>query len=104
MSEEYSELWVKINCHYNKEQANEIRNVWQSLLAKYEKCGIQDDKIGEMFHKDVVSFGIGAKSSEYNEPYYEAQYQMFGEFVWEIQKILVEWELDIHIQKTGASG
>ncbi len=104
MSEEYSELWVTIKCSYNKEQKTKISTAWESLLEKYEKYRIQDDEIGEMFQKDGIYFGIGAKDSKTDEPDYEAQYQMFGEFVWEIQDILMEWELDIHIQKTGASG
>jgi hypothetical protein len=103
MVEGYSELLVKFNCEYDKEQETEIRNAWQSLLEKYKKCGIQDDEIGEMFQEDGIHFGIGAKGSKSDEPEYEARYQMFGEFVRAIQEILADWELDIHIQKTGAS-
>ncbi len=102
MVEEYSELLVKFICNYSKEQETEIRKAWQSLLEKYEKCGIQDDEIGEMFQEDGIHFGIGAKDSKSDEPEYETRYQMFGEFVRAIQEILADWELDIHIQKTGA--
>lgn len=97
-------MWVKINCSYNKEQETDIRKAWQLLLEKYEKFGIQDDKLGKMFQEDGIRFGIGAKDSMNDGPNYEAQYQMFGEFVLAIQEIIVDWVLDIHIQKTGASG
>ncbi len=103
MVEEYSELLVKFNCDYNKEQETKIREAWQSLLEKYEKCGIRDDEIKEMLKEDGIHFGIGAKDRKSDEPVYEARYQMFGEFVRAIQEILADWELDIHIQKTGAS-
>ncbi len=102
MVEGYSELLVKFNCEYDKEQETEIRNAWQSLLEKYKKCSIQDDEIAEMLQEDGIHFGIGAKDSKSDEPEYEARYQMFGEFVRAIQEILSDWELDIRIQKTGA--
>jgi len=104
MPEEYSELWVKINCRYGTQHKTEIRNAWQSLLSKYEEHRIQDDTQGEMFQRDGINFGIGANASESDEPDYEAQYKMFGEFVRAIQEILVNWEFDMHIQKTGMSG
>lgn len=104
MSEEYSELWVYIKCSHNTKEETEIQEAWESLLEKYKKYRIQDDTQGEMFQEDGIYFGIGAKDSKTDEPDYEAQYQMFGEFVLAIQEILIDWELDMHIQKTGASG
>ncbi len=104
MSEVYSELWVKINCQYDAEQETKIRRAWQCLLAEYKKYRIRDDTQGEMFLEDGINFGIGAEDSKTDEPDYESQYEMFGKFVWAIQEILVEWVLDMHIQKTGASG
>ncbi len=104
MVEGYSDLLVKFNCNYSKEQETEIRKAWQSLLEKYKKCGIQDDEIGEMLQEDGIHFGIGANNSRSDEPEHEARYQMFGEFVSAIQEILADWELDIHVKKTGASG
>ncbi len=59
MVEGYSELLVKFNCEYDKQQETKIRNAWQSLLEKYEKCGIQDDEIAEMLQEDGIHFGIG---------------------------------------------
>jgi hypothetical protein len=104
MVEMYSELWVNINCHYNSEQKTEIREAWQSLLAKYAEYGIMDDKHDEMFQRDVIHFGIAADDSVSKRPNYKEQYRMFGEFVRAIQEILKDWELDIHIQKTGMGG
>ncbi len=56
-----------------------------------------------MFKEDGIHFGIGAKDSKSDELNYEAQYQMFGEFVRAIQEILADWELNIYIKKTRAS-
>ncbi len=57
MVEGYSDLSVKFNCEYGKEQETEIRNAWQSLLEKYEKCGIKDDEIGECCKKMESALG-----------------------------------------------
>lgn len=103
MGEVYSQLWVKIKCHYDAEQKSKIGKIWQSLLAKYRKYDILDDKHEDMFQKDGIHFGIAADTKMSEKPNYEMQYQMFGEFVRAIQEILI-WEFDLHIQKTGASG
>ena len=104
MGEVYSELWVKVKCNYTSEQKEAITRAWSSLLSKYKQYGIVDDTQGEMFEDDGINFGIGANDHNSIKPNYEMQYCVFGEFIWYIQEILVNWDLDLHIQKTGASG
>ena len=103
MSEEYSELWVTVKCRYTDEEKIKISSAWESLLSKYEVYDICDDENGEMFQADGIHFSIGAESSPSEKPNYKEQYKMFGEFLLAIQMTLAEWNLDIHIEKTGAS-
>lgn len=114
MAEVYSEVWVTVNCRGNPQSASsEIDEAWNKILNKYSEYGIDNDTgsiagVGDVdlppqYDGDSVTFGLGAKADR-GAPNYEKQYQAMGEMVYAIQETMTDWEVDIEIQKTGASG
>lgn len=114
MGEVYSEVWVTVRCRKDPRQVQEeINDAWRKILDKYEEQGVVNDTgsmvgignqdLDPQLDDDMVKFGLGSHERD-GGPNYEEQYQAMGEMVWRVQEALNEWDVEIEVQKTGASG
>ena len=114
MAETYSQVWVTIHCNKNPQEYKDAINVaWREVLGKYEDQGVVNDTgsivgvgnedLNPQLDGNKIEFGLGSYARN-GGPDYEEQYQAMGEMVWRVQEEMVDWNVEVDIQKTGASG
>ena len=114
MAEEYSEVWVTIHCSKDPQMYQEaINDGWEEILKKYREQGVVNDTgsmvgvgdkgLNPQIENDTVRFGLGSHARD-GGPHYREQYQAMGEMIWCVQKETSDWDTEIEVKKTGASG
>lgn len=114
MAEEYSEVWVTIRCSKDPQPfQDDINTAWREILDKYENQGVVNDTgsivgvgaedLDPQIEDNTIVFGLGSHARN-GGPHYDEQYQAMGEMIWRVQEAMIDWNVEIEIQKTGASG
>jgi hypothetical protein len=111
MGEVYAELWIKIRSLFgmNEKKRERALNEWQQLIKSFQDQGIDvnDDTSSFASPEEVppneiwVGLGSGAKTEE---PNYDAMYQLLGKFVQFLYEEALYRDLNIKLERTGASG